>query len=419
LYPLPVLSPGDARRRILAALAYLAPLPAERVPLGDALGRALAEDLAARDDLPPFAASTMDGYALRSADARAPGASLPVRFEIFAGRRSMQVLPASACCRITTGAPLPAGADAVEMLEEVRLRGGRAIFKRAVVAGQFVRAQGSDLRAGAVALPAGAPLDPAAAGLAAALGRREVLVHRRPRVVVLPTGDELVPPGRRLRPGQIRESNAVALAAAVHEAGGEARALAPCRDRPESLARALRAARGADVILTVGGVSVGARDLVRGALERAGARLHLWRAAIRPGKPFAFGLWGRTVVFALPGNPASALVTFELFVRPALRALSGLAGDGRLHPWVRLASAQEKPPGLTVFLRVRLRETPRAAGLPWADPLRTQRSGDLSSLTGADALAVLPAGRERFRRGATVRAVLLRPPRQETLPHTP
>jgi molybdopterin molybdotransferase len=174
-----------------------------------------------------------------------------------------------------------------------------------------------------------------------------------------------------------------------------------------------------DVLLTVGGVSVGARDLVRGALREAGARLQFWRVAIRPGKPFTFGLWGKRAVFGLPGNPASALVTFELVVRPALRALAGLDGDGRVAAWVRLATGQEKPSELTVYLRVRLSVPPGTPGLPWAEPLRTQQSGDLTSLAGADALAVLPAGASRFRRGAAVRAVLLRAPGDRGDPHDP
>ena len=174
------------------------------------------------------------------------------------------------------------------------------------------------------------------------------------------------------------------------------------------------------MLLTVGGVSVGERDLVRAALRGAGARLSFWRVAIRPGKPFTFGLWGRTVVFGLPGNPASALVTFELFVRPALRALEGLAGDGRVWTWVRLREPQRKPLELSVYLRVRLSEPQDVSGLPWAEPLRTQRSGDLTSLAGADALAILPAGLDRFRRGAAVRALVLRPPHQRgDFPHDP
>jgi molybdopterin molybdotransferase len=404
-----VITPETARRRVLAALARLPPLPTERVPLEEAPGRALTEDLRAPHDLPPFAASTMDGYALRAADAAA-GVRLPVAFEVPAGRPARRALPPGACCRIATGAALPAGADAVERQEDVHRRGRTAVFGRPVPAGQFVRTPGSDLRAGAVALPAGAILDPASVGLAAALGHREVPVRRRPVVAILPTGDELAPPGRPLRPGEIRESNATALAAAVREAGGLPRVLPPARDTAAALDRALRRARGADVLLTIGGVSVGARDLVRAALVRAGARLHFWRVAMRPGKPFTFGLWGNAAVFGLPGNPASALVTFELFARPALRRRAGLPGDGRARLWVRLGTAVEKPAGLAVLLRVRLGPPPPGPGLPWAEPLRTQRSGDHASLAGADALAVLPAGAARLRRGAAVPALLLRAP---------
>jgi molybdopterin molybdotransferase len=163
------------------------------------------------------------------------------------------------------------------------------------------------------------------------------------------------------------------------------------------------------VLVTVGGISVGARDLVRGALADAGARLAFWRVAVQPGKPFTFGSWGEGTVFGLPGNPASAFVTFELFVRPALRALAGLPGDGRVHGFARLAEAVEKGAPRTLCLRVRL-EPGQGPGCPWAVPLRTQRSGDLSSLAGADALAQLAAGRTRFRRGALVPVVLLRAP---------
>jgi molybdopterin molybdotransferase len=399
-----VLTPDAARARILAAIADLAPLPPERVPLSAALGRALAEDLAAARDLPGFDASTMDGYALRAADAPAAGASLRVAFEVFAGAPPAGALPAGACCRIYTGAPLPEGADCVEMQEQVRRRGRQAVLARAAVRGRFVRRRGSDVAAGAVALRAGAVLDPGAIGLAAGLGRADVAVARRPRVAILPTGDEVVPLGHAPGPGQIVESNGHALAAAVREAGGEPTLLPIARDAADALARGLEAARGFDVLVTSGGVSVGARDLVRGALERAGARLDFWRVAMRPGKPFTFGRWGPAAVFGLPGNPASALVTFELFVRPALRTLAGLPA-ARPARRARLAAAQEKPPELTVFLRCRLRE---GRGGAWAEPLRTQTSGDLSSAAGHDALAVLPAGRARLARGTQVTLLLVR-----------
>lgn len=403
-----MLTPAAARARILRALSGLAPLAAERVPLAGALGRALAEDLVPTRDLPGFDASTMDGYALRAADAAAPGARLPVAFEVFAGRPAAGPLPPGACCRIYTGAPLPEGADCVEMQEEVRRSGKAAVFARAATPGRFVRRRGSDLAAGKVAVAAGAVIDPGMVGLAAGIGRTELLVRRRPRVAVLPTGDELVPPGALPGPGQLVESNGLALAAAVKDAGGEPVLLAPARDDAGGLAAALAGARGVDVLVTAGGVSVGARDLVRGALAEAGARLDFWRVAMRPGKPFAFGIWDRTAVLGLPGNPASALVTFELFGRPALRALAGLPGDGRLRQRARLATAQEKPSDLTVYLRCRVRAEKDGALV--VEPLRTQASGDLASTAGLGALAVLPAGRERFAPGEEVEAILLTPP---------
>ncbi len=402
-----MLAPDDARARILAQLSDVAPLPGERVPLAAALGRALAEDLRAESDLPAFDAARMDGYALRAADARRPGARLEVAFEVFAGGPAAAPLPRGTCCRIFTGAPLPPGADAVEQQEEVRRSGRAAAFRRAVDRWQFVRRRGSDLAAGTVAAPTGSAVDPGTIGLAAGLGRSEVLVRRRPRLGILPTGDEVVPVGRAPAPGQIVESNGHALAAAAREAGADPVVLPIVRDEPAALREALSRAAGLDALVTTGGVSVGERDLVRAALARAGAKLDFWRVALRPGKPFAFGRWGRTAVFGLPGNPASALVTFELFVRPALRALSGLAGTGRLRVSGRLASAQEKPRELEAYLRARLR--PVGGGLA-VEPLRTQVSGDLSSVAGYDALAVLPAGRARFPRGATVEAIVLRAP---------
>ncbi|HSN91459.1 MAG TPA: molybdopterin molybdenumtransferase MoeA, partial [Anaeromyxobacteraceae bacterium] len=217
-----MLAPPVALRRILAALADTAPLPPERVPLAEAVGRALAEDVRSPGALPAFDASTMDGYALRARDARAAGARLPVAYEVFAGRPAPGPLPPGACCRIYTGAPLPRGADAVEQQEQVRRSGRLALFLRPAEAGRFVRPAGSDVRAGSAPLRAGAVLDPGSVGLAAALGRTDALVRRRPRVAILPTGDELVPAGRRPGPGQIVESNGRALAAAAREAGAEA-----------------------------------------------------------------------------------------------------------------------------------------------------------------------------------------------------
>ena len=403
-----MLEPDVARTRILEALEGMAPLPPERVGLAEALGRALAEAVLAPRALPPFDSSEMDGYALRAADARAGGARLPVAFEVYAGSPQPPPLPPGACCRIFTGAPVPSGADAVEMQEEVSRQGAVARFRRAAEPGRFVRTAGSDVAQGAVALPAGTVVDAGAVGLAAALGRTELAVHRRPRVGLLATGDELVPVDRPPAPGQIPDSNSHALAAACREAGAVPVLLPFARDERASLRRALAAARGFDALVSTGGVSVGEKDLVKEALRAAGARLDFWRVAMKPGRPIAFGRWGKTAVFGLPGNPASALVTFELFVRPALRRMAGLAGSGRLEVAARLAEPASKPAGLTHFLRARA--TSRA-GVLWVEPLRSQASGDLTSVTGFQALAVLPPDATRLRRGATVQAILLAPPR--------
>ncbi|MFO0583667.1 MAG: gephyrin-like molybdotransferase Glp [Anaeromyxobacter sp.] len=402
-----MLTPERALARILDAVSDVAPLPAERVPLAAALDRVVAEDVRSPVDLPGFDASTMDGYALRAADATSAGTKLPVAFEVFAGDPTGRPLPPGACARIFTGAPLPEGADAVEMQERVRRAGGSARFERAAEAGRFVKATGSDLTAGAVAIAAGTPVDAGTVGLAAGSGVSELPVHRRPRVAVLPTGDELGAPGAPLRPGQIYESNGPAIAAAVREAGGEPVLLPVARDDAGALARALDAARGCDALVTSGGVSVGDRDFVRTALETAGASLDFWKIAIRPGKPFTFGRWGRAFTFGLPGNPASTLVTFELFVRPALRALAGLEGHGRFELEARLSSPQEKPEDLEVYVRVRLKRT--LTGYV-AEPLRTQVSGHLTSTAGHDGLAILPRGKARLARGAKVRIRVLRPP---------
>ncbi len=403
-----MLEPEEAVSRILDALADVAPLPPERVPLREALGRALAEDVTATRALPPFDNSQMDGYALRASDAPRAGARLEVAFEVFAGSAMPPPLPAGTCCRVYTGAPLPAGVDSVEMQEEVSRRGGRAHFRRAAEPGRFVRPAGADVALGAVALARGTPVDPGAIGLCAALGRAELAVHRRPRVGLITTGDEIVPVDRVPVPGQIVDSNSHALAAACLDAGAVPCVLPIARDERSSLDAALAASEGLDALVSTGGVSVGEKDLVKAALAAMGTRLDFWRVAMRPGKPIAFGRRGRTAVFGLPGNPASALVTFELFVRPALRRLAGLSGRGRPVLPARLATTFEKPAGLTHFLRARahLRD-----GELVLEPLRTQVSGHLSSVTGFEALAVVPKAVVRVRPGGRVQAILLAPPR--------
>jgi len=403
-----VLEPEEAVSRILDALADVAPLGPERVTLREALGRALAEDVVAQRPLPPFDNSQMDGYALRTSDALRPGARLKVAFEIFAGSAMPPPLPPGVCCRIYTGAPLPEGADCVEMQEEVTRQGGRARFRRPAERGRYVRPAAEDVALGATALASGTVVDPGAVGLAAALGRTELLVHRRPRVGLLTTGDEIVPVDRVPAPGQIIDSNSHAIAAACIEAGALPTVLPIARDARASLAAALAGAEGLDALISTGGVSVGEKDMVKSALAAMGMRLDFWRVAMRPGKPIAFGRRGRMAVFGLPGNPASALVTFELFVRPALRNLAGLPGRGRAVLPARLSVPFVKPAGLTHYLRARahLRD-----GELFLDPLPTQVSGHLSSVTGFEALAIVPKAAVRVRPGGRVQAILLAPPR--------
>jgi molybdopterin molybdotransferase len=403
------LEPAEALGRILAALSRIAPLAPERVPLREALGRALAEDLVAPRALPPFDCSQMDGYALRAADAPRPGSRLSVAFQVFAGGPPPPPLPPGTCARVFTGSPVPRGADSVEMQEEVSRKGALARFRRAAAPGRYLRLAGSDISAGALALPRGTVVDAGAIGLAASLGRTELSVYRRPQVGLLATGDELVPIDRPPAPGQILDSNSHALAAACAEAGGIPVLLPLARDNPASLAAALRAAEGCDILVSMGGVSVGEKDLVKEALSRAGTRLDFWRVAMRPGKPITFGLRGRTVVFGLPGNPASALVTHELFVRPALRRLAGLAGTGRAVLPARLASPFEKVAGLTYYVRAKAWVE---RGALVVEPLRTQISGNLSSIVDFEALAILPKRAVHLRRGAQVHAVLMAPPRE-------
>jgi molybdopterin molybdotransferase len=403
--PLP---PAGALARLLEDLADVAPLPAVRTPLALALGRAPAAPVRAPAPLPGFDTATMDGYALRARDARRAGARLPVAFEVAAGHPARDPLPPGACARILTGAPLPRGADAVEQQEAVRRAGGHAIFERPAERGRFVRRRGSDVAKGSVALREAQPLDAGALALAASLGLTHLPLRRRPRVAIVPTGDELRLPGGRAQTGTLFESNGIALAAAAWEAGAEPDLLPPVPDDPAEIVRALRAARRHDAIVTVGGISVGDRDYVREALARAGARLHPWRVAMRPGRPFASGRLGASVLLCLPGNPASALVSFELFARPALRALAGMSGSGRLLLPARLSERCDKEREITQVLRVRLKTHHRGSWI--AEPLRTQRSGDLASMAMVDALVLLPSGRARFPAGARVEALLLRSP---------
>ncbi|MFN2420830.1 MAG: gephyrin-like molybdotransferase Glp [Gemmatimonadota bacterium] len=389
----PPLAVAEAQRRIVARIRAL---PAELVGLAEARGRVLAEAVVARADLPPWDNSAMDGYALRSADV-APGVELPVLLDVPAGAAADQHLPHGGVARIMTGAPLPHGADAVVPVEATEGPEGEGVFARVgerirlaepVAPGSHVRPRGEDVRARAVAIPAGALCRAGEIAMAATVGRAMLLVHRRPRVAIVSTGDELVDVDQAGAPDRIVNGNAYGVAAQVAEAGGDPWILPIAPDEQQAVRATLAAALAADAVVTIGGVSVGARDLVKEALEEAGVALEFWRVSLRPGGPMAFGVTrdGRPV-FALPGNPVSAHVTFALFARPALKRM---AGHVRCFPRLlraRLAAPIDLHSPKTLYVRGRLSSSPDG----WrVAPTGAQGSSLLSSLVAADALIVVP-----------------------------
>ncbi|WP_433788192.1 molybdopterin molybdotransferase MoeA [Actinomycetospora sp. CA-101289] len=352
--------PVDEHAAAVAAL--FSPTPAETVPLADALGRVLAEDLASPVALPPFANSAMDGYAVRSADLGEVPVALPVAADIPAGRTDGPPLALGTAHRIMTGAPLPEGADAVVQVEWTDAGTERVRVDRAVAAGQNVRGAGEDVTAGTVVLPTGTLLGPAQLGLAAAVGAGALPVRRRPRVLVLSTGSELVAPGEPLAHGQIHESNGPMLAAAVTDAGGTAELLRFVPDDVAAFTATLDDALAAhpddpvDLVLTSGGVSAGAYEVVKDAFTDRGVTFT--KVAMQPGMPQGLGRYpgplGDVAVVTLPGNPVSSLVSFEVFVRPALRAAAGHPQPARPRVRARLAEALDSPAGRRQFRRGRI-----------------------------------------------------------------
>jgi molybdopterin molybdotransferase len=359
------------------------PLGSERVSLQTAHNRVLAEPLVASEPMPAFDYSAMDGYALDSRGFTSDGPwTLPVRGESRTGGDVPALEPGSAC-RIFTGAELPAGADCVVMQEDVERDGEHALFRSPPRPWAHVRRRGEDLEAGAVALEAGTRLGPGQIGLAAALDRANLVVARRPRVAIVCTGDELRAPGDPRRPGTIAESNGVSVAALAESAGATALIAPFARDDLVATTRALeRAMVGSDLLVTVGGASVGRHDVVKPALEAAGAEIGFWKVRIRPGKPLVSGRAGAVRVLGLPGNPASALVTFMLFGVPLLRALQG---DLQLRPAVRrarLTAPVRQEPGRRAFLRAIL----SGDGVM---PLPNQASGAPTGMAWANALVIV------------------------------
>jgi molybdopterin molybdotransferase len=385
------LSIDGARARVLAVAR---PLPPEDVPLGRALDRVLAEDVAAAHDVPPFAGSAMDGFAVRSGPG---GRVLRIVGESRAGAPAAVAVGEGEAVRISTGAPLPAGADAVLQVERVEERDGDVVLRDDVAPGRNVRAAGEDLRAGAVALRAGTRLGPAEVGVAASTGRAEVRCARGPRVAVVATGDELVDPGVALGPGQIHDSNLLTLSALAARAGAEVVLAEHVADEAQATrAAAVRALEAADVTIFSGGVSVGPHDHVKDALAAAGVEEQFWRVALRPGGPTWFGTRGERLVFGLPGNPVSAMVTFLLFARPALRALVGDSAAAPARERAVLAEPAVRNADRDECLRVRVDGDRRA------HVTGPQGSHQLTSMLAADALAIVPRGKGELPAGAEV-----------------
>lgn len=396
-----MLTYDDALARILAQMTPLTPTD---TPLSEALGRVLAEDVTTPFPLPPFANSSMDGFAVRAADVAAHPAVLPVAGDIAAGATTVPTLLPGQALRIMTGAPVPPGADAVVPIEDTEARDGGTTFLEAVTPGQCIRPAGEEAAAGNMVLRAGTVLRPAHIGMAATVGQGSLKTILRPRVAVLSTGDELVEPGQALAFGQIYNSNAYALAALVADAGGVVTHRLHARDTPESLRRAFDQAADADVLITSGGVSVGDYDHVKSVFAERGT-VDFWRVAIRPGKPVAFGQWGGTHFFGLPGNPSSTMVTFELFVRPALRRLAGHTDLTRPQVTATLTEDARHTPGRQSYQRAVVTRPPGGAAQVRA--LTKQGSGMLLPMTEANALLVLPADTEALPAGAAVTVLVL------------
>jgi len=386
----------EARKRVLSAVTRLGD---EAVALAAALGRVLAEDVTSPLPVPPFDSSAMDGFAVVAG----PAAELSVVGEARAGHPYSGRVEAGSAVRISTGAVVPDGADAVVPVERTTA-GKEEVSVPESAPGENVRRAGEDIPLNAVVLRAGIQLGPAELGVAASVGRAELECAKKPRVAVLVTGDELTEPGTALGPGAIYSSNAYALGAQVERAGGDVVQRVTVPDDAEGTRRALKEALGADVVIVSGGVSVGPHDHVKPALRDLGAEERFWGVSLRPGKPTWFGVRGDTLAFGLPGNPVSAMVTFQLFVRPALAAAQGRAPDAP-----RLIATLERPiernPHREQAVRVHL--LPSQNG-PMAAPTKdAQGSHVLTSMVGADGLALIAPGEGEAPAGERVEVELL------------
>ena len=413
-----LLAPEQALELVLERVR---PLAAVEVALDDALERVLGEDVASAEDVPAFDNSAMDGFAVHSEDTAAASEDLPVTLELAgesrAGSPAGATLRSGQAIRISTGAMLPAGADAVVRQEDCREHDGSVEVLVPVEPGKEVRRAGDDIRAGELVLERGTVIGPAELGVLASVGVPRVRCARRPRVTVLITGDELVEPGRPLAPGQIRNSNAYSVTAQVRRAGAELASLRHVLDDRDATVEAVRAGLESDVLIACGGVSVGPHDHVKAAFAALGVEEVFWGVALRPGHPTWFGVKnsgmslggnsgsseGATLVFGLPGNPVSAMVTFHLFARPAIAALAGATLPRRRATAV-IDEGYRKQPGRAHVVRCRL----EAHDDGWhVRPTKAQGSHVLTSMLGAEALAYLELERGDVRAGEKVEIEIL------------
>ena len=378
---------AEARARILEAFE---PLPGEQVAVSEALGRVLAAPVVARRTQPPVDVSAMDGYAVRAADVASPPATLLRTGVSAAGNGFDGVVKAGETVRIFTGAPVPEGADAIAIQENADVDGDAVTVREAVSRGRYVRKAGLDFAAGDPGLSAGRRLGARDLALAAAMNHPWLVVRRRPRVAILATGDEIVMPGEPAGRDRIVSSNSIGLAAAARAWGALPFVIGTAPDDEDALRAMARGARGHDLLVTTGGVSVGERDLVRRALESAGMSLDFWRIAMRPGKPLMFGRLDGTPVLGLPGNPVSALVCALVFLRPALIRMSGTDAEGEKDSRRQVSLARALPANDRREDYLRSVLSAGAGGELVADPFAAQDSSMISLLAGADCLVVRP-----------------------------
>ena len=401
----------EARRVVEQYAASVSPTGPAIVSLLDAAGLALAEDLRADRDFPPFPRSTRDGFAVRSENLKNLPARLRCVGEIRAGATSEQsdiTLADGEAVAIMTGAPVPHGADAVVMIEHTQRDGEIVVVERQVATGENIVAAGAEARRGEVMVPRGTRVNHVVTAVAAAIGCPELAVHRRPRVAILATGDEVIDVNLRPGPNEIRNSNSYSLAAQVQAAGGEPVILPVARDEPEELALLLRKGLEADLLLITGGVSMGKYDLVEPVLASFEARMFFTGAQIQPGKPVVFGEVtsdeGATPFFGLPGNPVSTMVTFQLFARAVLDALAGATPQPLTLACASLKAEFTTNVGLTRFLPAKLSGGPRC---PEVELVRWHGSGDLMAAAQANCYIVVPPDRERFAAGETITVLMM------------